>query len=41
MSRAKPYPKGKPIKTEPGAVKTFNQNDKTEQSQMNKQDEAK
>lgn len=41
MPRSKPYPKGKPIKTEPGAIKSFHENDKTEQSQINKQDEAK
>lgn len=39
MSRQKPPKKGKPFKTEAGAIRPINKDDKTGEPQMNKLDE--
>ncbi len=39
MSRQKPRNNGKPIKTEPGAIRSISQNDKIANSQLKKLNE--
>jgi len=36
MPRQKPRKKGKPLKTEPGAIRFMNKNDTTDQPKINK-----